>query len=300
MMLVGVLVLVGMLAGPVAGAGVAAAVSSPAPLPSAMGPYAVTTADFYVGGFQAGGNQDAYLVFPREYAASPAAGFPLVAFAHGCCKNSVNQSASDYNSVFVHLASHGMVVASYNTCLDTCNMITFSGDQLHLINELVERPELHPVLAKVNFSSVAILGHSMGGGSTVFSAAARNIAAADDDYAAAASAVGGSVFIADNVESSSSRSSGHVVSDQVEIRVAVAIDPAPSIAAPKVRIPTFFGCGQNDTIVPCWSVKAMYELSPAAGRLVRRAMGWSSSAEMYRVGVCSRVCARGACVCVYA
>jgi hypothetical protein len=224
-----------------------AAGASPVPLPSAMGPYAVTTADFYVGGFQAGGNQDAYLVLPQNYDEARNASFPLVVFAHGCCKNSVNQSASDYNSVFVHLASQGMVVASYNTCLDTCNMITFSGDQLHLINELVERPDLHPVLAKVDFSSVAIMGHSMGGGSTIFSAASNGTA---------------SVVVADAVDSTSRRVSA---SDDVAIKVAVVIDPAPSTAAPFIRMPTLFGCGQNDTVVPCWSIKAMYELSPAAG-----------------------------------
>jgi hypothetical protein len=172
-------------------------------LPSARGSHSTTTSDFYVGGFLAGGNQDAYLVFPEDYEEANFSSFPLVAFAHGCCKNSVNQSASDYNSIFVHLASHGMVVASFNTCLDTCNMITFSGDQLHLISALHNNPSLHPVIEKIDFTRVGLFGHSMGGGSTVFSAANSTIA-------------------------------------NVTVKVAVAIDPAPSIAAGKIEVPTFF------------------------------------------------------------
>ena len=149
--------------------------ASPVPLPSAMGPHETTTSSFYVGGFVAGGNQDAYLVLPKDYATAPPGSYPLVAFAHGCCKNSVNQSASDYNSVFVHLASHGMVVASYNTCLGECNMVTFADDQKHLVAALHADPSLHPVLDKVDFTRVGLLGHSMGGGATVFSAAKPQI-----------------------------------------------------------------------------------------------------------------------------
>jgi len=203
-----------------------AATKDPLPLPSAMGKFDVDTVSFYVGGFIAGGNQDAYLVYPTNYDNATNASFPLVVFAHGCCKNTVNQSASDYNSVFVHLASHGMVVASYNTCLGECNMITFSDDQLYLVSTLRERPSLHPVLNMVDFSKVGLFGHSMGGGSTVFSAA--NISSLEG----------------------------------VTVKVAVAIDPAPSVAAGLIKVPTFFGCGQNDTIVPCWSVKAMYGAAP--------------------------------------
>ena len=51
----------------------------------------------------------------------------------------------------------------------------------------------------------------------------------------------------------------------VKVKAAVAIDPAPAVSAGKIKIPTFFGCGQNDTVVPCWSVKAMYEVAPATG-----------------------------------
>jgi len=139
--------------------------------PSAQGPYSTAGEYFYAGGFKAKGplvvnSQDIYLVYPTD-AAGP---FPIVSFAHGCCKFSVNDTKTDYDAIFRNLASNGVVVASFSSCLFACPNEAFSTDQLHVISVLQESPELHPVLANVDFSRVALMGHSLGGGSTITAA----------------------------------------------------------------------------------------------------------------------------------
>ena len=140
-------------------------------LPSAMGNLSTTTATVPdVGGFAAGPaprNQDVYLVYPTNGRGN----YPLVAFAHGCCKTSVDSSHTDYTSVFTHLASHGIVVAAFNTCLDKCPIGPYSADQVHLVDALSRNTSVHPVISSVDFSRVVLMGHSMGGGATVDSAA---------------------------------------------------------------------------------------------------------------------------------
>jgi hypothetical protein len=89
--------------------------------PSAMGKYGTDNATFYLGGFKGTGVQDAYLVFPTGMEAASASSLPLVAFAHGAFKHTSNDTGHDYNAVLRHAASHGIVVAAYNTCLVECN-----------------------------------------------------------------------------------------------------------------------------------------------------------------------------------
>ena len=205
------------------------AVVSAAPLPnlpSAMGNLSTTSATIpNVGGFKAGPeprNQDVYLFYPTDGSGN----YPLVAFAHGCCKTSIDSSHTDYIAVFTHLASNGIVVAAFNTCLDKCPIGTYSADQVHLVEAISRNISLHPILGAVDFSRVVLMGHSMGGGATVDSSAASPTG--------------------------------------VTIRAAVAIDPAPGLRAGDIKVPTFFGCGQNDTIVPCWSVQLMFEAAPSS------------------------------------
>jgi len=141
--------------------------------PPAGGNLTVETEYFYLGGFKGpfGGfnmrtKQDAYLVYPTG-AEGP---FPLVAFAHGCCKTTVNDTKNDYDAIMRNLASQGVVVASFSSCIFQCGNEAFSGDQLHLVSALRANPQLHPILPRVDFDRVGLMGHSMGGGATITSA----------------------------------------------------------------------------------------------------------------------------------
>jgi dienelactone hydrolase len=200
-------------------------VSSSPVEPSAMGRYGHTDdAYFYVGGFQGTGVQDAYLVYPSN-ATGP---FPLVAFAHGAFKHSPNDTANDYKALMVHIASHGIVVAAYNTCLFECKDPIYASDQLHLITMLRNNPHLHPVLSHVDFTQIAVVGHSMGGGASITNAG----------------------------------------SGLPGVVAAVAIHPATGGIwggdGSKVQVPTFYLCGSRDMAVSCSSVKDQYEKTPRA------------------------------------
>jgi predicted dienelactone hydrolase len=193
-----------------------------------MGMYQTSSAYFYVGGFKGTGVQDAYIVYPIGNITGP---FPLVAFAHGAFKHTPNDTASDYKAILTHMASHGMVVAAFNTCLFECDDPIYASDQLHLITMLRENPHLHPVLAHVNFNQIALAGHSMGGGATITNAG----------------------------------------SDMLGLVTAVAIHPATGGIwggnGSNVKIPTFYMCGSRDLVVPCPTVKAQYENTPPIGVL---------------------------------
>lgn len=153
--------------------------------------------------------------------------YPLVAFLHGCCKDSVEQSHTDYTALHESLASNGMVVAAVNTGLGKPDLVRYSHDQLHMISALAQRTEMHEVLGKVDFSNVVLMGHSSGGGGTLGSATTTTNPLPN-----------------------------------TTIRAAVAIDPAPPpLTNSSVLVPTFFMVGQNDTIVPPVSVLAWYALA---------------------------------------
>ena len=204
------------------------AVAAVLPEPSAMGEHSTDNITFYLGGFKGPGVQDAYLVFPSDLVQSSQEGsLPLVAFSHGAFKKTSNDTGHDYNAILRHVASHGIVVAAYNTCLFECNYRIYSEDQLHLISALHTNTALHPILPKVNFSAVALMGHSMGGGTTITNA--------------------GSGFPG--------------------LLAALAIHPATGGSwggdGAAVKIPTFFMCGQADEAVHCPSVKDQYQKTPA-------------------------------------
>lgn len=203
--------------------------------PSAMGTHTTTDARFYVGGFTGGdgsnATQNAYLVYP----ATGDGPFPLVAWAHGCCQKQALLIASNYRSILVHMASHGVVVASFTSCLIQCGHHKFSADQLHLISALRGHPELHPVLSKVDFSRVGVMGHSMGAAATVTSAAAASVGRRGAEG----------------------------------IIAAVAIHGTPQnddATAGLVRIPIFYTCGDKDHEVSCnGDVKKAFRETPALG-----------------------------------
>lgn len=141
------------------------------------GPYSTESGYFYVGGFTTypwdrNQNQDAYIVYPANKTS-----FPLVAFAHGCCKMSPNDTAGDYRALFQALASNGIATVSFATCLWSCpssetspSWKLFSEHQRHLLHSLRTNKDLHPALKNVNFSSLGLMGHSEGGLSSLQSA----------------------------------------------------------------------------------------------------------------------------------
>lgn len=133
-----------------------------------MGDYETAADLFHLGGFKAtGGTQDVYLIYPVG-ASGP---FPFVAFAHGCCKKSPEDTRNDYDALYRDLAIHGVVVGAFFSCQNWCGNGVFSTDQLHLIDALQSDPSLHPMLPQVDFQRVTLMGHSLGGGATITSAA---------------------------------------------------------------------------------------------------------------------------------
>lgn len=126
------------------------------------GPYKIQREVFYLGGFPEGpigGAEDVHIVYPLNTVGA----IPIISFAPGCCKTSVNNSQQEYDSLFCHVASYGFLVALFQTCTHQCSVLHLSEHQLYVVSALEANLNLHPILSKVDFSRVGLMGHSIGG-----------------------------------------------------------------------------------------------------------------------------------------
>jgi len=96
--------------------------------------------------------------------------FPFVVFGHGAAVGGsyppVNRSYADVIQI---LASYGHIVVQPESCTSMgCGARDdFVKDMLATLTSCKEKPSLHPALASADFSTVGIMGHSLGGVATV-------------------------------------------------------------------------------------------------------------------------------------
>ena len=129
------------------------------------GEYPCTEKQVEVGGYVAGGSQDAYLLYPTDGVKNKTT-FPFIAFAHGMTAGG-SEVYSAYINVLQFVCSHGYIIAAPKSCLDLyCNK--FYEDVITTITTMsTKRGTLDPALDYANFSSIGVYGHSMGGAATV-------------------------------------------------------------------------------------------------------------------------------------
>jgi len=173
--------------------------------PSAMGPFQTKDAVIYVNG-----TVKTHLYYPVN-APGP---LPLVA----------NAGAGPV--IPIHLASHGIVIATGGGWEDPNNG-TCSDHQLRIISALRNNISAHPVLPKVDFSHVGLMGWSH------CSTCSLGSAARGAEGVVAAALIHG-----------------------------VCLPGECSFSGRDVKVPTFYMCGEDDHTVPCESVKKIYDESP--------------------------------------
>ena len=125
----------------------------------AWGEYPCTVKQVTVGGYVAGGSQDAYLLYPTEGVANKTM-FPFVAFAHGMTAGG-SEVYSAYVNVLQFVCSHGYIIGAPKSCLELyCNK--FYEDVITTITTMsTKKGKLDPALDYADFSKIAVYGHSM-------------------------------------------------------------------------------------------------------------------------------------------
>ena len=127
--------------------------------PPIDGPYKCTLKEVNIGGFKAGGSQNAYLMYPDD-ALDKKEHFPFVAFAHGMTDGG-KSTYSSYSKLWNSVCSRGFIIAAPMSCPDLyCQ--TFYEDVVTTIRECMAKgKEIDPVLEYANFTRTGVYGHSM-------------------------------------------------------------------------------------------------------------------------------------------
>lgn len=129
------------------------------------GEYPCAEKEITVGGFVAGGSQDAYLLYPTT-GISNGTTFPFLAFAHGMTAGG-DEVITAYINVLQFVCSHGYIIAAPKSCLEIyCDR--FYEDVITTITTLSSKTtDIDPSLKYADFSKIGVYGHSMGGAATV-------------------------------------------------------------------------------------------------------------------------------------
>lgn len=121
-------------------------------------PNGVATDHFTIKSLMTGGNS-AYIAYPTV-PTTAGGSYPLLVFGHGAgCTGSCMET--DYAPLFTDLVKSGFIVVAPESCSAFC--LNFYEDILATIKACREDPGLHPALKQANFTSVGLIGHSMGG-----------------------------------------------------------------------------------------------------------------------------------------
>jgi len=113
--------------------------------------------------YNGNGPRSAWIVYPhvKHWCGT----FPVITFLHSR-KSPV--PSRDYAAAINLTASLGFIVVAPESCTEGCKH--FTHDALASIYHLKDHLELHPVLARANWSSVGLWGHALGGGAALHAA----------------------------------------------------------------------------------------------------------------------------------
>ena len=217
--------------------------------PSAIGPFAVSSGNYSLGGYNCGKQEPTTGIwYPTDLAkGSP---FPVASFAHGIGGGLVAD-------LVTAVASMGFVVVAPATSKGACT--SEAEDQLHALAGSRANPSLHPALAHVDWNRAAVFGHSMGGFATSMAAAAP-LGPANNVKAAVLSH--GAVGAVNETCSPETCPSGCGVSGFPMPSVGRCVR-APSPGTPAIQVPTLFTTGSADTTVRPNHVYAAFKACPA-------------------------------------
>eukprot|EP01084_Bolivina_argentea_P279632 478082_1 len=137
------------------------------------GEYPCAHKSIKIGGYVAGGSQDAFLVYPTV-AIQNKTTLPFVAFAHGMTAGGQETYAA-YVNVLQFVCSRGYIIAAPQSCLKLyCQK--FYDDVITTITTMsTKKGQLDPALEYADFSNIAVYGHSMGGAATVHVSDSNNL-----------------------------------------------------------------------------------------------------------------------------
>eukprot|EP00483_Globobulimina_turgida_P001931 UN01933 len=143
-------------------------VVSKSAVPAQYGPYGKTGCthkEITIGGFVAGGSQNAVLAYPTK-AINDGTTLPFVAFAHGMTAGG-NKVWSSYGTVIEEVCSYGYIIVAAQSCSELyCQR--FYEDVITTIKTCSSKKgDLDKALGYADFRKIGVYGHSMGGAATV-------------------------------------------------------------------------------------------------------------------------------------
>ena len=196
-------------------------------IPGSIGPYPTKYDTVHVGGYIAefGLIQDAIIFYPDTTEEGP---FPIVVLAHGMF-NGGEGVRSSYSVTMDSVASFGYIVMAPMSCKYLwCEF--FDRDVYHTLEVAFENPSLHPALAKADYNSTALMGHSMGGDAVT------------------------------RVSTWAESVSKYHLKATAGLMPAVEVDPLTSDT--EIKVPYFFVAGSADDVISSSRVHTAYEKDP--------------------------------------
>eukprot|EP01084_Bolivina_argentea_P022156 41179_1 len=119
----------------------------------------------HVGGYVAGGSQDAIIAYPTQAIANKTT-LPFLAFAHGMGTGGA-ATYSDYNILWDIICSYGYIIVAPQSCREKWCQNFYEDVTTTIITCKSKKSEIDPALEYADFSKIGVYGHSMGGGATV-------------------------------------------------------------------------------------------------------------------------------------
>jgi len=129
------------------------------------GEYPCTHKIVHVGGYVAGGSQDAVLIYPTA-AIEAKTELPFVVFAHGMTAGG-DLTYSAYVNVIQFVCSRGYIIAAPQSCPHLYCQKWYEDVITTFKTMSSEKGKIDPALDYADFSKTAVYGHSMGGAATV-------------------------------------------------------------------------------------------------------------------------------------
>eukprot|EP01064_Diplonema_japonicum_P000773 TRINITY_DN10518_c1_g1_i1.p1 TRINITY_DN10518_c1_g1~~TRINITY_DN10518_c1_g1_i1.p1 ORF type:complete len:292 (+),score=61.93 TRINITY_DN10518_c1_g1_i1:77-877(+) len=178
------------------------------------GPHMIAEGRVYVN-LPSGDGHMVDVYYPEDLDNGP---YPLVSFAHGMFAGG-QLGRPTYFNLMIELASHGLIVVAPESCqFSYCE--EFWKDQLGAINAC-HNTSMHKAFAHINFETIGVIGHAMGGQAT---------------------------------EQSASHAEGY------NLKAAVALNPISKVEwAEQIHIPIMYSTGTLDEAAPPATVKAAYD-----------------------------------------
>eukprot|EP01084_Bolivina_argentea_P098749 177478_1 len=137
------------------------------------GEYPCQNKSVRIGGYVAGGSQNAVLLYPKSAIANGTI-LPFVAFAHGMSAGG-DRTYPAYMNVLQEVCSYGYIIGAPQSCqVEYCEK--FYEDVITTVVTMSTKgADIDPALQFADFSKIAVYGHSMGGAATVHVSDSDNI-----------------------------------------------------------------------------------------------------------------------------